>query len=95
MTTTTKAQKVAEVQQKKESKIISTEDVSDDDDNVTPPATNFQRHNSLTRKQAAMIAASRAKALAQQSVSLSQLPPPIEADTDDELEYEKNTPIGK
>ncbi|XP_036332887.1 PH and SEC7 domain-containing protein isoform X3 [Rhagoletis pomonella] len=48
----------------------------------SPPAKAFQRHNSLTRKQAAAIAMQRATRSA--AVSLMQLPPPIEADSDNE-----------
>lgn len=77
--------------------IISTEDAPSDED--SPPLTSFQRNNSLTRKQAAIIAANRAKVLAQnqgQIVSLSQLPPPLEADSDEEVDNGKEaTYIGK
>lgn len=69
--------------------IISTEDARSDEDSPSPPFMGFQRNNSLTRKQAAMIAANRARALAQaqgHAVSLTQLPPPIEADSDDEVD---------
>ncbi|XP_062712224.1 protein shank isoform X4 [Aedes albopictus] len=60
----------------------------DGDESPSPPATGFQRHNSLTRKQAATIAANRAKANQQNiqqrhAVTLATLPPPIEADSDD------------
>ncbi|XP_055534312.1 SH3 and multiple ankyrin repeat domains protein 1 isoform X5 [Wyeomyia smithii] len=60
----------------------------DDDESPSPPATGFQRHNSLTRKQAATIAAQRAKANQQNiqqrhAVTLATLPPPIEADSDE------------
>ncbi|XP_021704758.1 SH3 and multiple ankyrin repeat domains protein 1 isoform X1 [Aedes aegypti] len=63
-------------------------DEDDDDQSPSPPATGFQRHNSLTRKQAATIAANRAKANQQNiqqrhAVTLATLPPPIEADSDD------------
>lgn len=70
--------------------IISTEDAPSDED--SPPLTSFQRNNSLTRKQASIIAANRAKVLAQnqgQIVSLSQLPPPLEADSDEEVDNGK------
>ncbi|CAG9807365.1 unnamed protein product [Chironomus riparius] len=70
--------------------IISTEDAPSDED--SPPLTAFQRNNSLTRKQASIIAANRAKVLAQnqgQIVSLSQLPPPLEADSDEEVDNGK------
>ncbi|XP_054090298.1 SH3 and multiple ankyrin repeat domains protein 1 isoform X3 [Zeugodacus cucurbitae] len=52
----------------------------------SPPAKGFQRHNSLTRKQAAAIAMQRASRSA--AVSLMQLPPPIESDGD---HYELNS----
>uniref|UniRef100_A0A0K8V2V9 SH3 and multiple ankyrin repeat domains protein 2 n=1 Tax=Bactrocera latifrons TaxID=174628 RepID=A0A0K8V2V9_BACLA len=52
----------------------------------SPPAKGFQRHNSLTRKQAAAIAMQRASRSA--AVSLMQLPPPIESDSDN---YELNS----
>lgn len=57
---------------------------SEDDGELSPspPAIAFQRHNSLTRKQAASIAMARANRAA---VSLVQLPPPIEADSDTEM----------
>ncbi|XP_062563457.1 SH3 and multiple ankyrin repeat domains protein 2 isoform X2 [Armigeres subalbatus] len=60
----------------------------DDDQSPSPPATGFQRHNSLTRKQAATIAANRAKANHQNIqqrhvVTLATLPPPIEADLEE------------
>lgn len=63
-------------------------DDDDDDQSPSPPATGFQRHNSLTRKQAATIAANRAKANQQNiqqrhAVTLATLPPPIEADSDE------------
>jgi SH3/ankyrin repeat-containing protein len=69
--------------------VISTEDARSGEDSPSPPFMGFQRNNSLTRKQAAMIAANRARALAQaqgHAVSLTQLPPPIEADSDDEVD---------
>lgn len=65
-------------------KIISVESVeqrSDDDDSPSPPAKGFQRHNSLTRKQAATIAMNRA-IQSRVAVSLVKLPPPIEADVE-------------
>lgn len=63
----------------------------DDNDSPSPPATGFQRHNSLTRKQAATIAANRAKANQQNiqqrhAVTLATLPPPIEAADSDEAD---------
>lgn len=69
-------------------KIVSTEDARSDEDSPSPPLMGFQRNNSLTRKQAAIIAANRARSLAQaqSAVSLTQLPPPIEADSDDEVD---------
>lgn len=74
--------------------IVSTVDAPSDED--SPPLTGFQRNNSMTRKQAAIIAANRARALAFQqkneqatAVSLTQLPPPIEADSDDEVDNGK------
>lgn len=53
---------------------------SDDDDSPSPPSIGFQRHNSLTRKQAATIAAQRARQMQHtiKTVSLARLPPPIE-----------------
>ncbi|KAG5673695.1 hypothetical protein PVAND_003718 [Polypedilum vanderplanki] len=72
--------------------IISTEDAPSDED--SPPLAEFQRNNSLTRKQASIIAANRAKAISNRQmahgiVSLTQLPPPIEAYSDDEDENDK------
>lgn len=58
----------------------------EDDQSPSPPLKGFQRHNSLTRKQAALIAANRAKNIQmqrRQAVTLAQLPPPIEADSDE------------
>jgi SH3/ankyrin repeat-containing protein len=58
----------------------------EDDQSPSPPLKGFQRHNSLTRKQAATIAANRAKAIQMQqrhAVTLAQLPPPLEADSDE------------
>lgn len=48
----------------------------------SPPSNGFQRHNSLTRKQAATIAMNRGMH-AKSAISLAQLPPPIEGDSDD------------
>ncbi|XP_075169810.1 SH3 and multiple ankyrin repeat domains prosap [Haematobia irritans] len=64
---------------------------SDDDGELSPspPAKAFQRHNSLTRKQAAAIAMQRATRTA--AVSLVQLPPPIEADSDSEISMMSNS----
>lgn len=55
----------------------------DFDDLPSPPAKAFQRHNSLTRKQAAIIAMNRAMCT-KNAVSLVQLPPPIETEPDDQ-----------
>ncbi|XP_037895981.1 uncharacterized protein LOC119641410 isoform X3 [Glossina fuscipes] len=67
---------------------------SDDDGDLSPspPAKGFQRHNSLTRKQAAAIAMQRATRSA--AVSLVQLPPPIEADSDSELSLSAKGAVG-
>lgn len=65
---------------------LSNEQRSDDESqSPSPPSLGFQRHNSLTRKQAAQLAAQRAKAMqsSARAVSLAQLPPPIEVDSDD------------
>ena len=62
---------------KKPPAILPAESLSDDE-SPSPPLKGFQRQISLTRKQAAQIAANRAKAS-----FLSQLPPPIEADADE------------
>lgn len=65
---------------------LSNEQRSDDENlSPSPPSLGFQRHNSLTRKQAAQLAAQRAKAMnsSARAVSLAQLPPPIEVDSDD------------
>lgn len=64
----------------------------DDDnqmDSPSPPSKGFQRHNSLTRKQAAQIAMNRA-INARPAVSLVQLPPPIEGDSDNEQQQLSN-----
>jgi SH3/ankyrin repeat-containing protein len=61
-------------------------EVADDDQSPSPPLMGFQRHNSLTRKQAATIAANRAKQIQMQqrhAVTLAQLPPPIEMEADE------------
>lgn len=78
-------------------KIVSTEDARSDEDSPSPPFMGFQRNNSLTRKQAAIIAANRARSLAQaqSAVSLTQLPPPIEADSDDEVDGKVASCIGE
>lgn len=67
--------------------IDDTKNANDDfddafDDLPSPPLKGFQRHNSLTRKQAATIAQNRAL-YTKSAVSLVQLPPPIEADSDE------------
>lgn len=89
-TLTNQPNKVAvKVEEPKKVTIVSTEDARSDEDSPSPPFMGFQRNNSLTRKQAAIIAANRARALAQaqgHAVSLTQLPPPIEADSDDEVD---------
>lgn len=80
---------VVKVEEPKKATIVSTEDARSGEDSPSPPFMGFQRNNSLTRKQAAIIAANRARSLAQaqgHAVSLTQLPPPIEADSDDEVD---------
>lgn len=80
---------VLKIEEPKRVTIVSTEDARSDEDSPSPPFMGFTRNNSLTRKQAAMLAANRARALAQSqghAVSLTQLPPPIEADSDDEVD---------
>lgn len=76
---------------------LSNEQRSDDDDNQSPspPSLGFQRHNSLTRKQAAQLAAQRAKAMqsSARAVSLAQLPPPIEVDSDDPDANSRTAPL--
>lgn len=65
---------------------LNDNDYYDDDeimDSPSPPSKGFQRNNSLTRKQAATIAMNRA-INTRNAVSLVQLPPPIEADSDTE-----------
>lgn len=64
---------------KKTTIITDKDDRSDDDDSPSPPAKGFQRHNSLTRKQAATIAMNRAMQ-SRNAVSLVKLPPPIETE---------------
>lgn len=55
-------------------------DCDDDDDrSPSPPILGFQRHNSMTRKQANTIAMTRVLQ-SRPAVSLIQLPPPIEID---------------
>ncbi|XP_032570695.1 uncharacterized protein LOC6609084 isoform X4 [Drosophila sechellia] len=68
-----------------ESEMETRSDLEDDDGDLSPspPAKAFQRHNSLTRKQAAAIAMQRG-ATRTTAVSLMQLPPPLEADSDGE-----------
>lgn len=80
---------ILKIEEPKRVTIVSTEDARSDEDSPSPPFMGFTRNNSLTRKQAAMLAANRARALAQSqghAVSLTQLPPPIEADSDDEVD---------
>lgn len=61
----------------------SAQNANDDfDDFDDLPAKGFQRQVSLTRKQAASIAMNRAM-YTKSAVSLAQLPPPIEGDSDD------------
>lgn len=89
---------VTKKEEKKKEVIVSTEDAASDED--SPPLTGFQRNNSLTRKQAAIIAANRARALAlsqNSAVSLTQLPPPLEADSEDEVDNNRlgSTYIGE
>lgn len=89
----------AKKEEPKKKVVVSTEDAPSDED--SPPLTGFQRNNSLTRKQAAIIAANRARALSlsqgASAVSLTQLPPPIEADSEDEVDSGKldSTYIGE
>lgn len=59
------------------------DDFDDQMDSPSPPSKGFQRHNSLTRKQAATIAMNRA-IQTRSAVSLVQLPPPLEDDSDSE-----------
>lgn len=94
-----KASSVAKKEEPKKKVVVSTEDAPSDED--SPPLTGFQRNNSLTRKQAAIIAANRARALSlsqgASAVSLTQLPPPLEADSEDEVDSGKldSTYIGE
>lgn len=72
-------------------------DYYDDDgimDSPSPPSKGFQRNNSLTRKQAATIAMNRA-IHTRNAVSLAQLPPPIEADSDNEQTASSELPNPK
>lgn len=57
------------------------DDIDAQTDSPSPPSKGFQRHNSLTRKQAASIAMNRAI----QSRNSMKLPPTIEDDSDCEL----------
>lgn len=62
----------------------SAQNANDDfDDFDELPAKGFQRQVSLTRKQAATIAMNRSMYSTKSAVSLTQLPPPIEGDSDD------------
>lgn len=74
----------------REAAAMATSDHDDDDrdatidhDSPSPPSKGFQRHNSLTRKQAASIAMNRAMQTRSSAVSLVKLPPPIESDHDE------------
>lgn len=58
--------------------------IDDDDRSPSPPPMGFQRHNSMTRKQASTIAISRGVIPARPAVSLVQLPPPIENESEGE-----------
>ncbi|KAH8346324.1 hypothetical protein KR084_003800 [Drosophila pseudotakahashii] len=75
-----------------ESEMEARSDLEDDDGDLSPspPAKAFQRHNSLTRKQAAAIAMQRG-ATRTTAVSLMQLPPPLEADSDGEPQAQMST----
>lgn len=78
--------KIVVVDDNKSKQPLNDNDYYDDDeimDSPSPPSKGFQRNNSLTRKQAASIAMSRA-IHTRNAVSLVQLPPPIEADSDTE-----------
>ena len=63
--------------------VVITDKDDRDDDSPSPPAKGFQRHNSLTRKQANAIAMNRA-IHTRTAVSLVKLPPPIELDIESE-----------
>ena len=52
----------------------------DDADSPSPPPMEFQRHNSMTRKQATALAMQRAMQIQRPVVSLVQLPPPLETE---------------
>lgn len=74
----------------REAAAMATSDHEEDDrdpaidhDSPSPPSKGFQRHNSLTRKQAASIAMNRAMQTRSSAVSLVKLPPPIESDHDE------------
>lgn len=75
----------------REAAAMATSDHEEDDhreatpdvDSPSPPSKGFQRHNSLTRKQAASIAMNRAMQTRASAVSLVKLPPPIESDHDE------------
>lgn len=76
---------------------LNDNDYYDDDeimDSPSPPSKGFQRNNSLTRKQAATIAMNRA-IHTRNAVSLVQLPPPIEADSDSEQTATGKCPMKK
>lgn len=63
--------------------IVDDRSDDDDDNSPSPPLKGFQRHNSLTRKQAATIAMNRSLH-ARPAVSLAQLPPPMETESETE-----------
>lgn len=68
----------------------SAQNANDDfDDFDDLPAKGFQRQVSLTRKQAATIAMNR-NLYTRSAVSLAQLPPPIEGDSDDPDHQQSN-----
>lgn len=75
-----------------ENKSINDNDMYNNDDvldSPSPPSKGFQRHNSLTRKQAASIAINRS-IHTRNAVSLVQLPPPLEGDSDTEQQQSHN-----
>ncbi|EDW77153.2 uncharacterized protein Dwil_GK22217 [Drosophila willistoni] len=73
-----------------DSELEQRSDLEDDDGELSPspPAKAFQRHNSLTRKQAAAIAMQRG-VTRNPAVSLMQLPPPLENDSDGEQQQQQ------
>lgn len=70
--------------------------IDDEDRSPSPPPMGFQRHNSMTRKQAATIAMSRGSLLYSHRppVSLVQLPPPLENDSENESSGSGKKPNG-